>query len=417
RAKEPVLPPSLLRDRVFAVAGSLSAIVGFALFGSVTFLPLYFQTVDAASPTGAGLRLVPMMVGVLTMSIFSGQVISRTGRYRRFPIVGTVLMTCGLALLSRLDVGTSAATAALFLLVLGLGLGSVMQVLVLAVQNAVAYEVLGAATSGVTMLRGIGGSLGTAIFGTIFSTQLADQLKGGALANGSLGSQIAHGARLTGAQVAKLPPLAQGLYQHAYVHALRPVFVAAAAIAALGFLLSLLLQERTLRDAAATSTGLEDSLAAPRAPDSLAEIERALTQVTSAEQRQRFNSRVAERAGIDLSPGATWALVRIDEHGFDGARQLAQQQDGITDERINEVTSELRGHGLLVEEPNDEPSLTQAGKEHTELLVQARQQLLAEALADDTVQRDPRATQLLRRLARELSGEPPVAPAAVSSPA
>jgi EmrB/QacA subfamily drug resistance transporter len=412
RAAEPILPPGLVRDRVFAVAGSLSAVVGFALFGSVTFLPLYFQTVDAASPTGAGLRLVPMMVGLLTMSIFSGQVISRTGRYRLFPIVGTILMTAGLALLSRLGVGTSTATAAVFLLVLGLGLGSVMQVLVLAVQNAVDYSVLGAATSGVTMLRGIGGSLGTAIFGTIFSTRLADRLRGAL--HGPLASQVAHGARLTGAQVAKLPAPARGIYEQSYVHALRPVFVVAAAVGAGGFLLSLLLQERALRDAAATSTGLEDSLAAPRSPDSLAEIERQLTQVTSSEQRQRFHAHVAERAGIDLSPGATWALVRIDEHGFDHARRLAQEQDGVTDERVAEVISELRGHGLLTGEPGHS-SLTTAGREHTELLVHARQQLLTEALADETVQRDPRATELLRRLARELAGEPPVAVA--SSPA
>jgi EmrB/QacA subfamily drug resistance transporter len=406
RAAEPVLPPALLRDRVFAVSGSLSLIVGFALFGSVTFLPLYFQTVDAASPTGAGLRLVPMMAGVLVMSILSGQIISRTGRYRAFPIAGTVLMASGLILLSRLDVGTSTLTAAAFLLLLGLGLGSVMQVLVLAVQNAVDYSVLGAATSGVTMLRGIGGSLGTAIFGTIFSTQLSDHLRGAL--HGPLAAQVAHGARLTGAEVARLPPAPRGVYEHAYVHSLRPVFVMAGAVAALGFLLSLLLQERTLRDTAATSTGLEDSLAAPRAPDSLAEIERSLTRVTTSEERRRFHERVAERADVGLSPGATWALVRIDEHGFAAARELARQ-DGIEDERILEVVGELRERGLVAGEEGGR-ELTGAGRAHTERVVSARRDLLLEALADDSVQRDPAATALLARLARELCGEPPSAP-------
>src|SRR5919197_120756 len=119
RAAEPVLPLSVLRNRVFAVAASLSLIVGFALFGSVTFLPLYFQTVDAASPTGSGLRLVPMMGGLLLTSILSGQLITRLGRYRIFPIMGTAVMTAGLALLSRLDVGTSTDTSALYLLILG----------------------------------------------------------------------------------------------------------------------------------------------------------------------------------------------------------------------------------------------------------------------------------------------------------
>lgn len=153
------------------------------------------------------------MTGVLVMSIVSGQLISRLGRYRVFPIAGTLLMSAGLALLSRLNVGTGGATADLFLLVLGLGLGSVMQVLVLAVQNAVDFSVLGAATSGVTMLRGIGGSLGTAVFGTIFSTQLSSQLHGAF--HGPLGLQASHGARLTGAQVARLAPAARSVYQHA----------------------------------------------------------------------------------------------------------------------------------------------------------------------------------------------------------
>jgi EmrB/QacA subfamily drug resistance transporter len=413
-AREPILPLSLIRDKVFAVAGSLSLIVGLALFGTVTFLPLYFQTVDLSSPTGAGLHLVPMMVGVLAMSITAGQVISRTGRYRLFPIAGTILMTTGLVLLTQLDVGTSTAVVALFLLVLGLGLGSVMQVLVLAVQNAVDYSVLGAATSGVTMLRGIGGSIGTAVFGTVFSTQLADHLRGAL--SGPLAVEARHGARLTGAEVARLPALARSAYQHAYVHALTPVFAIAAGVTAAGFLLSLFLQERTLRSAAATSTGLDDSMAAPRSPDSLAEIERSLTRVTTPEERQRFRERVAERAGLHLSPGATWALLRIDEHGFARAREQAEGE-GVPAERIAEVVAELAGRNLVEGEPSDR-RLTAAGQEHAERVVSARREVLNEALADETAERHPDVLALLHRLARELSGEPPqAAPAVAAAPA
>jgi EmrB/QacA subfamily drug resistance transporter len=404
-AREPVLPPALWRNRVFAVGGGLSLIVGFALFGSVTFLPLYFQTVDLASPTSAGLHLVPMMVGLLFTSILSGQLISRIGRYRIFPIVGTALMCTGLALLSRLDVGTSVVTADLFLLVLGLGLGSVMQVLVLAVQNAVDYKELGAATSGVTLLRGIGGSFGTAIFGTIFSTQLASQLR--STLRGPLAEQARRGARLTGAQVARLPPTARDVYQHAYVHSLRPVFVMASAVAGLGFLLSLAMQERTLRGAAATATGLEDGLAAPRSPDSLAEIERSLTRVTTPDERKRFREGVAARAGLDLSPGATWALVQIHEHGFAGARALAEQ-DGVPAARIVAVADELSALGL-VEGEGDARQLTDAGREHTARLLTARRELLADALADEQAGRRPEVAELLARLASELCGEPPEA--------
>jgi len=404
RAEEPVLPPALARDRVFVVACAESLIVGFALFGSVTFLPLYFQTVDGASPTGAGLRLVPMMLGVLTMSIVSGQIITRTGRYRVFPIAGTALMTLGLALLSRLDVGTSSATAFVYLLILGLGLGSVMQVLVLAVQNAVDYSVLGAATSGVTLFRGIGGSLGAAVFGSIFTSRLTSELHN--TFKGPLGRAVASGARLTGAQVSHLPPALRSTYEHAYVHALQPVFLAAAGVAGVGFALSWTLEERPLREAPATSRGLDDGLAAPRSLDSLAEIERCLARVTGEDVRRRYGERMAERANISLSPGATWALVRIEEHGVAGARALAADI-GVAPERVLAVVSELREHGLIAGE-DGAASLTAEGSTLAERAVAARRELLTEALADDTAMRDPAVEQLLRRLASELAGEPPV---------
>lgn len=402
RAAEPVLPLRLLRDRIFAVASAESLIVGFALFGSVTFLPLYFQTADAASPTGAGLRLIPLMLGVLVMSIVSGQVITRTGRYRAFPIAGTALMSAGLLLLSRLQVGTANIDADLYLLVLGIGLGCVMQVLVLAVQNAVDYSVLGSATSGVTLFRGIGGSLGAAVFGTIFTARLTSHLKGAF--SGKLGAEIAKGARLTGEDVARLPTAARTLYENAYVHALQPVFVVAAGVAALGFVLSWLLQERPLRETAATSTGLDDSLAAPRSPDSLAEIERSLARASGPELRRHFAERLAERADISLSPGATWALVRIDEHGLLRARALAEGE-GIASERIDGAASELRDHGLIAQ--GDGQDLTAQGRDLAGRAMAARRELLLEALADESAGRDPAVDDLLRRLSRQLAGEPP----------
>jgi EmrB/QacA subfamily drug resistance transporter len=404
-AREPILPPSLLRDRVFAVGGLLSMIVGFALFGAVTFLPLYFQTVDAATPTGSGLRLLPMIAGLLITSILSGQLITRYGRYKPFPIIGTALMALGLGLLSTLDVGTSIATSSLYLLLLGLGLGSTMQVLVLAVQNAVDYKNLGTATSGVTLARGIGGSLGTAIFGTVFSTQLRSQLRGSL--TGPLAHQVAAGGRLTGAQVLRLPPTARLVYQHAYVHALEPVFVMAAGVAAAGFFLSLFLPQRKLRAAAATSTGLDDGLAAPRSPDSLAEVERALTKVTTPEERARFRERVAERSGVNISPGAIWALIRIDEHGFARARAMALE-DGVDPARISQVLDELRARGLVAGEGRA-AAVTAAGEDETRRVVSARRELLNEALDDGDADRRPEVSALLTRLARELCGEPPSA--------
>ncbi len=398
RAAEPVLPPALWRERVFVVGGALSLIVGFALFGSVTFLPLYFQTVDAASPSESGLRLVPLMLGVLVTSIGSGQAISRFGRYKAFPVVGTLVMAAGMLLLSRLDVGTSTFMASVYLLVLGLGLGLTMQVLILAVQNAVPYEVLGSATSGVTLMRGIGGSLGTAVFGSIFTHRLTERLTGGGLPP-ELRAIIAEGGRLTGAQVARLPADARLAYEQAYVHSLTPVFLVAAGVAALGFLLSWWLPEKPLRATAATSTGLEDGLAAPREPDSVGEIERALVRASTLEQRREFRRAVASRAGLDVSPGAVWALVRIARDGMDGATDAARAR-GIGEDRIAEVVDELQSDGLV---NSDGP--TPRGLAYADQLVSARREVLCELLDDREAELDPEVDRLLGMLARELVGE------------
>ncbi len=152
-ARELLVPLGLFRNRVFAVASAVGFIVGIALFGSVTYLPLYLQVVKGSGPTESGLQMLPLMAGVLFSSIGSGQLITRYGRYKVFPIVGTALMVVGMLLLSRLAVDTSPVVADLYMLVVGLGLGFVMQVLVLAVQNAVDYENLGVATSTATLFR------------------------------------------------------------------------------------------------------------------------------------------------------------------------------------------------------------------------------------------------------------------------
>ena len=403
RAPEPVLPLELWRERVFRVGGVLSAIVGFALFGSVTFLPLYFQTVDAASPSESGLRMIPMMAGILITSIASGQAIAKLGRYKVFPVVGTAVMAVGLLLLSRLGVGTSTALASLYLFVLGSGLGLVMQVLVLAVQNSVPYETLGTATSGVTLLRGVGGSLGTAAFGAIFTNKLIDGL-GSASLPAQLQEVLGGGGRLTGEQVERLPELARVAYQQAYVDALSPVFLAAAVVALAGFLLSWRLPEQPLRETAKTSRGLEDGLAAPRSADSLAELDRQLSVATTREARMEFHEKVGRRVGADLSPGAIWALVRIDSLGMAGARAMAEER-GVPQERIDAVGAELRERGLVAD-LNGAAVETPAGRAQIDQLLAAVRDELAQRITEGTASR-PEVDQLLRRLARELAGERP----------
>jgi EmrB/QacA subfamily drug resistance transporter len=201
RAAEPVLPLGLFRNSVFTTTSLVGLIIGFALFGSITYLPLFLQVVNGASPTASGLQLLPLMGGLLIASIGSGQLITRTGRYKVFPIVGTAVMVVGLYLLSLMDADTSVATASAYMFVLGLGLGLVMQVLVLAVQNAVPYSQLGVATSGATLFRSIGGSFGASVLGAIFAAQLTHNLAQAFPGQASLGS-----GHFDPSSLAQLPP-------------------------------------------------------------------------------------------------------------------------------------------------------------------------------------------------------------------
>src|SRR5438309_5443982 len=176
RAAEPILPLELFRNRIFSVCSAIGFIIGLALFGSVTYLPLFLQIVKGRSPTSSGLQLTPMMAGLLVTSIVSGRLISRFGRYKPLPVVGTAVMTVGMVLLSQLDLHSTTTYTSLAMVVLGLGLGAVMQVLVLAVQNAVDYRNMGVATAGSLLFRQVGGSIGIASFGAIFSNRLHGEL-------------------------------------------------------------------------------------------------------------------------------------------------------------------------------------------------------------------------------------------------
>ena len=251
RASEPILPLELFRNRIFSVCAGIGFIIGLALFGSVTYLPIFLQVVKGQSPTASGLQLTPMMGGLLVTSIVSGRLISRFGRYKPFPVAGTAVMTVGMVLLSRLDIHSTGPYAALSMLVLGLGLGMVMQVLVLAVQNAVDYRHMGVATSGSLLFRQVGGSIGIALFGAIFANRL----------RGNLASHLPPGARVpktvSPAVVAHLPPAVHAGYVQAVSAALHPVFVVAAIVAVFSFLLTFLLREVPLRDSARPLDGEE----------------------------------------------------------------------------------------------------------------------------------------------------------------
>jgi EmrB/QacA subfamily drug resistance transporter len=263
-AAEPVLPLHLFRNRTFAVTSVVGFIIGFAMFGAITYLPAFFQVVRGLSPTASGVELLPLMAGLLVVSIGSGQIISRTGKYRAFPIAGAGVTTLGLYLLSSMGPGTSAGLEALYMVILGAGLGGVMQVLVIIVQNAVPHSELGVATSGATFFRSIGGSFGTAIFGAIFANvlvgNLASHLHGLSLPPGF------NSADITPELLAGLPALVHHGLVVAYAQTIQTVFEVSVPICALAFLASFLIPHVELRkwpeaakaDGGGTSPALEE---------------------------------------------------------------------------------------------------------------------------------------------------------------
>jgi EmrB/QacA subfamily drug resistance transporter len=258
RAAEPILPLELFRNRTFVVCGAVGFVIGLALFGAIVYMPVFLQIVKGESPTRSGLNLTPMMVGVLITSIVGGQLISRRGHYRMFPIVGTAITVVGFVLLSRLGVGSPRWEPSLDMLVLGLGIGMTMQVLVLAVQNAVQHRYMGVATSGALLFRQVGGSIGVAVFGAIFANRLhanlADKLPG-----------VSVGQTPDPAAIRHLPPAQHAAFVSIFADSLRPVFIVAAVLALVAFGLTWLLHEVPLRktigagETAGETFGLEEA--------------------------------------------------------------------------------------------------------------------------------------------------------------
>ena len=401
---EPVLPPRLFGNRVFSVTSAIGFVVGFALFGSVTYLPLFLQVVNGASPTGSGLQILPLMGGLLITSIGSGQLISRTGVYKPFPIMGTAVMTIGLLLLSGMSAQTSRLGASLDMFVLGLGLGMVMQVLVLAVQNAVDYKDLGVATSGATLFRSIGGSIGTAILGSIFSNRLGSELTK-ALPRGASSHLTGSAGTANPAALDRLPAPIHHAYITAFTNALGTVFVVAAIVAAVGFLLSWALEQRPLRDSINAGSGIGETFAMPKDTASLAEASRALTALIGREGRRQLVERLAERAGVALSPAACWLIVRLNETPQADIAALCRSFD--IPERVGSTAlEELQEHDLVLVSAAGQRELTPAGEETVAKLVAERRASLARRCEGWDPEENAELAGLLTRLAHELVREP-----------
>jgi MFS family permease len=246
RAPEPILPLRLFNDRVFVVVSAALFIATLSLFGAVVFLPIFLQLVTGASATTSGLLTLPLLASAALSTTVSGRIMTATGRYKIFPIIGLALMGVGLIGLSTLSASSSRATAAAYMVIFGAGFGMVTQILVVAIQNAVEPSEIGTATASANLFRALGGAIGVAVYGAIFTSGLRHwrplTLPGRAPAG------IApRGLQASPAQIHSLPLLVQHGIAQAVAHSLHDVFLVAAPIALTGFVIVLFLRERPLR--------------------------------------------------------------------------------------------------------------------------------------------------------------------------
>lgn len=326
RAEEPVLPIRLFASPVFTVCCVLSFIVGFAMLGALTFLPTFMQFVDGVSATESGLRTLPMVGGLLLTSMGSGVLVSRTGRYKIFPVVGTAVMTLGFVLLSQMDATTPVLQQSLYLFVLGTGIGMCMQVLVLIVQSTASFSDLGVATSGVTFFRTIGSSFGAAIFGSLFANFLDSRIAG-ALAAGGAPPEAAQSPQV----LHRLPDAVAAPIVEAYSDSLGLVFLCAAPVAVIGFIVALTLKQVPLRDIETTAAlDMGEGFGMPSSDDPEKLLETAVGRLVRHSPEIKLRS-IAGTHGCESDIALLWALI-----------QTYRQSQVFGSARLTEMAERLR---------------------------------------------------------------------------
>ena len=339
------------------------------------------------------------MGGLLITSIASGQVITRTGRYRKFPIAGTAVMTVGLFMLSTLDPASSSAQIFLFMFILGLGLGMVMQVLVLVVQNAVVYSDLGVATSGATLFRSVGGSLGTAVLGAVFSGRLSAELR--TVIPRSLTGKIPSSAAVSPKVIAALPAPIRSDYLQAFTNSLNTVFLVASLVGLLAFALSWFIREVPLRETVATGD-MSDTFATPRDTDSLAVLVNKIGRLDRREGAREIVERVAARAGVDLPPAACWLLARSSVEPQLDIAALAERAK-VKTSTLELAREQLVERGLIAGDSTHHAPcvLTDQGRSTLALLTHTGEQRLNDLLAEWRPEEHADVARMIGVLARE----------------
>ncbi|GLF93909.1 MDR family MFS transporter [Streptomyces yaizuensis] len=402
RAAEPVLPLRLFHIRTFTLIAVISFIVGFAMFGAMTYLPTFLQVVHDITPTLSGVHMLPMVVGLLLASTVSGQIVSRTGRWKVFPIVGTGVTAIGLGLLHRLTEYSSTWQISVYLFVFGTGLGLVMQVLVLVVQNSVSYADLGVATSGATFFRSIGAAFGVAVFGTVFSNGLndllADALSGRRVPPGTAAAVAADPKAIT-----RLPADLRMPVKHAFAEAITNVFLYAVPVVLIAFIVAWFLHEDRLRGSVTAPEPTQTLASNPVERSSREECARALSVLGSREGRRGLYEKITAKAGYDMLPAAGWLLLRIRRHGTVEPALLAD----TTPVPLRAITDGARQleERALVRREGVQLLLTEDGLTAAVRLAEAREDSLSELLGDWWgPDRPTDLVQLVEELNAELCG-------------
>ncbi|WP_042365960.1 MFS transporter [Streptacidiphilus neutrinimicus] len=399
RAPEPVLPLRLFRNRIFTVCSGMGFIIGLCMFGALSYIPLYMQVVNGNSPTESGLRLLPLMAGVLITSIGTGQLISRTGKYKIYPIIGTALTCVALVLLAQVDERTSATVMGVYMLVLGLGLGLVMQVLIIAVQNSTDFADLGTATSGVTYFRSIGGSFGASIFGTVLNNQLKSKITA-AEKDGTLSPHFPTQQVLADpTSVHKAPPALKPLldpFLHIFAVSLQTVYLVAAGIAVLAFVLSLFLREVPLRTA--TRTNQVEGAGPPAFRSSAEEIEGMITRLSSRQNIWERYGRAIDRSGVDISVPQAYGLFRLHNAGPITEDEICRRLK-VTPDEIRPKLDAMVASGRVQRDELGVLTLTPAGKDVIDRLSAARLEQLSEKLEGYSPEQHAELLAMLRTLA------------------
>ena len=407
-AAEPVIPLKLFRVRVFNAASSIGFVMGFAMFGALTFLPLFMQNVKGVSPTASGLRILPLMLGMLGASVVSGRLVTRWGRYKIFPVLGTALMTVGAYLLSLIDASTNNWALAFYMFVFGVGMGLTMQVLVVAVQNSVSYEDLGVATSSATFFRMIGGSFGTAVFGAIYTIVFTHTLAPTLARVPASILRSFNPQTINPGILDRLKSTAEGLvfygkYIDAVTHSVQVVFIVAVPIAFVAFLLSFLLPEVELRKTVQT-VDIGEVQGAPQSRSSLQEIQLALERVSARENRPELYRTLAQRAGIDLPPRSCWLLYRLADQPAASISEVAGRlkvDPGV----IQPGVDGLVAAGMIEERHQGaqcDLHLTAVGSAALEKLTEARRSGLTELLEGWNPEEHPEIIEMVKHLAHAL---------------